>query len=156
MKPCAMGRKAWLFLGSQEGGATAAVLYSLTGSAKRNRVHPFFYLRDVLERLPAIVRDPRLLPLLREACRVAPLTEEHRARLPGCQRPSQYLDILRCHTRSLADFFSRNEVEQDIVAALSELLPDRWLAAHPEHRLEINRATGTPVGLEAALSGTDA
>jgi len=156
VKPCAMGRKAWLFLGSQEGGATAAVLYSLTGSAKRNRVHPFFYLRDVLERLPAIVRDPRLLPLLREACRVAPLTEEHRARLPGCQRPSQYLDILRCHTRSLADFFSRNEVEQDIVAALSELLPDRWLAAHPEHRLEINRATGTPVGLEAALSGTDA
>jgi len=156
VKPCAMGRKAWLFLGSQEGGSTAAVLYSLTGSAKRNRAHPFFYLRDALEQLPPILHDPRLLPLLREACRAAPLTEEHRARLPGCQRPSQYLDILRCHTRSLADFFLRNEVEQDIVAALSELLPDRWLAAHPEHRLEINRATGTPVGLEAALSGTDA
>ena len=151
-----MGRKAWLFLGSQEGGATAAVLYSLTGSAKRNRAHPFFYLRDVLDRLPVIVHDPRLLPLFKATCHAAPLTEEQRARLPGCQRPSQYLDILRCHTRSLADAFLHNEIEDDIVAALSELLPDRWIAAHPQHRLEINRSTGTPVGLEAALSGADA
>jgi hypothetical protein len=43
-------------------------------------------------------------------------------------------------------------MEQDIVSALSELLPDRWIAAHPEHRLEINRPTGTPVGMETALS----
>ena len=155
VKPCAMGRKAWLFLGSQEGGATAAVLYSLTGSAKRNRAHPFFYLRDVLDRLPVIVHDPRLLPLFKATCHAAPLTEEQRARLPGCQRPSQYLDILRCHTRSLADAFLPNEMEDDIVAALSELLPDRWIAAHPQHRLAINRCTGTPVGLEAALSGTE-
>ena len=151
VKPCAMGRKAWLFLGSQEGGATAAVLYSLTGSAKRNRVHPFFYLRDVLERLPAIMHDPRLLPLLKETCHTAPLTEEQRARLPSCERPSQYLDILRCHTRSLADTFLHDKIEKDVVAALSELLPDRWIATHPEHRLEINRPTGTPVGLEVAL-----
>jgi hypothetical protein len=102
--------------------------------------------------MPAIVYDPRLLPHLQETCHTASLTEQQRARLPGCQRPSQYLDILRCHTRSLADAFLRNEMEQDIVAALSELLPDRWIAAHPEHRLEINRPTGTPVGLEAALS----
>jgi transposase len=156
VKPCAMGRKAWLFLGSQEGGATAATLYSLTGSAKRNRVHPFFYLRDVLERLPAIVHDPRLLPLLKETCRTAPLTEEQRTRLPGCERPGQYLDILRCHTRSLADVFLRNELEQDMLAALSDLLPDRWIVAHPEHRLEINRPTGPPVGLEAALSAAEA
>ena len=156
VKPCAMGRKAWLFLGSQEGGATAAVLYSLTGSAKRNRAHPFFYLRDVLDRLPVIMHDPRLLPLFKSTCHAAPLTDEQRARLPGCQRPSQYLDILRCHTRSLANAFLHNEMEDDIAAALSDLLPDRWIAAHPEHRLEINRSTGTPVGLEAALSGADA
>jgi len=156
VKPCAMGRKAWLFLGSQEGGATAAVLYSLTGSAKRNRAHPFFYLRDALDRLPAIVHDPRLLPHLKKACRAAPLTEEQRARLPGCERPSQYLDILRCHTRSLADAFLRNEMEPDLIAALNELLPDHWIAAHPQHRLEINRPTGTPVGLETALSAAGA
>jgi hypothetical protein len=107
------------------------VLYSLTGSAKRNRAHPFFYLRDVLDRLPVIVHDPRLLPLFKVTCHAAPLTEEQRARLPGCQRPSQYLDILRCHTRSLANAFLHNEMEDDIVAALSELLPDRWIAAHP-------------------------
>jgi hypothetical protein len=155
VKPCAMGRKVWLFLGSEEGGATAAVLYSMTGSAKRNRAHPFFYLRDVLDQLPAIVHDPRLLPLLKTTCRTAPLTGGQRTRLSGCKRPSQYLDILRCHTRSLADAFLNDEMEQDIVATLNELLPDRWLAAHPEHRLEINRPAGTPVGLETALSGTD-
>jgi len=155
VKLCAMGRKAWLFLGSQEGGATAAVLYSLTGSAKRNRAHPFFYLRDVLERLPPIVHDWRLLPLLKETSQTAPLTEEQRARLLGCQRPGHYLDLLRCHTRWLAEAFLHNQMEQDLVAALSELLPDRWIAAHPEHRLEINRSTGTPVGLESALSGAE-
>jgi hypothetical protein len=46
-------------------------------------------------------------------------------------------------------------MDQDIIAALSELLPDRWIAAHPQYRLEINRSTGTPVGLEAALSGAE-
>ena len=30
-----------------------------------------------------------------------------------------------------------------------------WVAAHPQYRLEINRSTGTPVGLEAALSGAE-
>jgi hypothetical protein len=29
-------------------------------------------------------------------------------------------------------------MEKDIVAALSELLPDRWIAAHPQHRLQIH------------------
>jgi hypothetical protein len=38
---------------------------------------------------------------------------------------------------------------------LTELLPDRWIAAHGEHRLEINRPTGTPVGLEAAFSAAE-
>jgi transposase len=80
---------------------------------------------------------------------------ESEGRLPGCQRLSQYLDILRCHTRSLADAFLDNELPNDIVSALSELLPDRWVAAHPEHRLEINRPTGTPVGLEAALRAVE-
>ncbi len=105
--------------------------------------------------LPPIVHDRRLLPLLKETSRTAPLTEEQRARLLGCQRPSHYLDLLRCHTRSLAEVFLRNQMDQDIIAALSELLPDRWIAAHPQYRLEINRSTGTPVGLEAALSGAE-
>ena len=79
VKPCAMGRKAWLFLGSENGGATAAILYSLTASAKANRVHPYFYLRDVFDRLPEVIHDPLILPHLQAACeaaRPAPTTRD--------------------------------------------------------------------------------
>jgi len=38
--------------GSDRGGATAAVLFSLTSSCQRHGVDPFAYLRDVLARLP--------------------------------------------------------------------------------------------------------
>jgi hypothetical protein len=69
-----------LFFGSEKGGKTAATLYTLVQSARRNCVDVWPYLTDVLRRLPAI--DP---------------TD---------------------------------------TAALEALLPDRWVAAHPEHRLE--------------------
>ena len=52
MRPVALGRKNWLFAGSDEGGKRAAVIYSLIQSCKRNGVEPFAYLRDVLQRLP--------------------------------------------------------------------------------------------------------
>ena len=76
----AMGRKNFLFFGSEKGGQTAATLYTLVQSARRNNVDVWPYLTDVLRRLPAI--DP-------------------------------------------AD-----------TAALEALLPDRWVATHPEYRLE--------------------
>jgi hypothetical protein len=151
VKPCAMGRKAWLFLGRPNGGETAAVLYSLTASAKANRAHPFFYVRNVLDRIPEIVHDRRLLPHLEAACEEAPLTEPERLRLLHCRRPAQYLDLLRSHPRALADRFLRGEVESDLVEALTSLVPDRWIAEHPDYRLEINRGTGIPVGLESVL-----
>ena len=43
----------WTFLGSDRGGRTAAVLYSLTGTCKHHDIDPFAYLQDVLRRLPA-------------------------------------------------------------------------------------------------------
>jgi transposase len=46
------GRKNWLFAGSDNGGKTAAVLFSFTATCKRHSVDPFSYLRDVLTRLP--------------------------------------------------------------------------------------------------------
>jgi len=148
VKPCAMGRKAWLFLGSENGGATAAILYSLTASAKANRVHPYFYLRDVFDRLPEVIHDPLILPHLQAACEAAPLSDPQKLALLGCRRAPQYLDLLRCHPRVLAERFLQNQIEPEVVAAFTELLPDRWLAAHPEYRLEINRSTGIPVGME--------
>ena len=52
MRPAAMGRRNWLFVGSDEGGRTAAVLYSLTQTCRRHGIDPFAYLQDVLTRLP--------------------------------------------------------------------------------------------------------
>ena len=80
LRPIAIGRKNYLFFGSENGGKTAATLYTLVQSARRNYVDVWPYLTDVLRQIAAI--DP-------------------------------------------AD-----------TAALEALLPDRWVAAHPEHRLE--------------------
>jgi transposase len=51
MKPVALGRKNWLFAGSDEGGKTAAILMSLCATCKALNVEPFAYLRDVLDRV---------------------------------------------------------------------------------------------------------
>jgi transposase len=51
VKPIALGRKNWLFCGSDNGGMTAAILFSLTQSAKLNKVEPFRWLREVIARI---------------------------------------------------------------------------------------------------------
>jgi Transposase IS66 family/IS66 C-terminal element len=60
----AIGRKNYMFVGSDRGGRTAATLYSLVGSCRRHHIDPFAYLKDVLERLPShsAVRLGELLP----------------------------------------------------------------------------------------------
>ena len=47
----AIGRKNWLFCGSERGGKRAAILYSLIESCKRLDVEPFTYLKDVIDRV---------------------------------------------------------------------------------------------------------
>ena len=51
MKSVAVGRKNWLFAGSDAGGKTAATLMSLCTTCKNLGVDAFAYLRDVLERI---------------------------------------------------------------------------------------------------------
>lgn len=75
VRPVAIGRKNYLFMGSDNGGKTAATLYSIMASAKANQVEPFAYVRDLLVQL---------------------------------SRPSP--------------------------PAVAALLPNTWLAAHPESR----------------------
>ena len=75
VRPVTIGRKNHLFMGSDNGGKTAAVLYSIKASAKANQVEPFAYVRALL------------------------------IQLSGCWPP-----------------------------AVAALLPDAWLAAHPEAR----------------------
>ena len=57
VRPLAVGRKNWLFIGSPEAGERGAVLYSLLISARHHGVDPESYLRDLIERLPSCGSD---------------------------------------------------------------------------------------------------
>jgi transposase len=93
-KTIAIGRKNWMFFGSEGGGATAAILFSLTETCKLLGVEPWAYLRDVLDRVsthPAR-RIDELLPDRWEAIRrgreggIPPPTPGGSAEPPG-ERP---------------------------------------------------------------------
>ncbi len=47
----AIGRKNWLFLGSEQAGPRAAVIYTIIAGAKRHRIEPWAYLNDVILQL---------------------------------------------------------------------------------------------------------
>ena len=51
LRGIALGRKSWLFCGSDRGGQRAAAMYSLVVTAKMNRVDPQAWLADVLARI---------------------------------------------------------------------------------------------------------
>jgi hypothetical protein len=66
LRAIAVGRNNWLFVGSQTGGHTAAILLSFTSTCRRLNLDPFAYIRDVLTRLAAVPLSAdeldRLLP----------------------------------------------------------------------------------------------
>jgi hypothetical protein len=64
LRAVALGRKNYLFAGSDRGGESAAAIYSLIGTAKLNDLNPETYLRDVLSRIAdhPINRIKELLP----------------------------------------------------------------------------------------------
>ena len=64
IRDVALGRKNYLFAGSDAGGERAAAIYSLLGTAKLNGLDPEAYLRTVLERIAdhPINRIEELLP----------------------------------------------------------------------------------------------
>jgi hypothetical protein len=64
LRTVALGRKNYLFAGSDAGGERAAAIYTLLGTAKLNRFDPELYLRHVLERIGdhPINRISELLP----------------------------------------------------------------------------------------------
>ena len=75
LRTVALGRKNYLFAGSDVGGERAAAIYSLIGSAKLNGIDPEAYLRDVLTRIAehSVNRIQELLPW-NLAPELAPLT----------------------------------------------------------------------------------
>jgi len=64
LRGVALGRKSWLFAGSERGGDRAAFMYSLIVTAKLNDIDPQAWLADVLARLPDMTASqvPGLLP----------------------------------------------------------------------------------------------
>ena len=53
IRPIAIGKKNWLFAGSERAGRRAAAIQSLIGTAKLNGLDPHAWLKDTLEKLPA-------------------------------------------------------------------------------------------------------
>ena len=64
MRPIALGRKNYLFMGSEGGGKSAAIAYTLIETAKLNGVDPQAWLTDVLGRISdhMVNRIDELLP----------------------------------------------------------------------------------------------
>jgi transposase len=65
IRPIALGKKNWLFVGSERAGHRAAALQTLLGTAKLNGLNPAEWLKDTLEKLPTWPnsRIDELLPL---------------------------------------------------------------------------------------------
>jgi transposase len=64
IRPAAVGRKRWLFIGHPQAGWRSAVVYSVLNSARRRGLNPQLYLTDILTRLPSlkITQIRELLP----------------------------------------------------------------------------------------------
>jgi hypothetical protein len=64
IRPAALGKKNFLFIGHPEAGWRSAVIYSMMGSCHRYRIDPAQYLKDVLTRLPRLKQSdiPSLTP----------------------------------------------------------------------------------------------
>lgn len=54
IRPTAVGRRRWLFLGHPDAGWRSAVIYSILASCRRRGINPLDYLTDVLTRLPTM------------------------------------------------------------------------------------------------------
>ena len=51
IRPIALGRKNWLFLGSEDGGETAAILMTFCTTCRKLKINTWEYLADVLQRI---------------------------------------------------------------------------------------------------------
>ena len=54
IRPTAIGKKNWLFVGDKDAGDRGAILYTIIESCRRHQIDPFAYLRDTLTRLPSM------------------------------------------------------------------------------------------------------
>ena len=64
IRPSAVGKKNFLFIGSPEAGQRSAIIYSIVVSCERHGINPLAYMTDVLEKLPSMSNQDDLSPLL--------------------------------------------------------------------------------------------
>jgi transposase len=76
IRPSAIGKKNWLFIGHPEAGQRSAIIYSLVVSCQRHGKDPLAYLRDVLQLLPAMTNQDDLTPLTPAAWQPSILSSE--------------------------------------------------------------------------------
>jgi transposase len=64
IRPTALGKKNWLFIGGAQAGQRSAIIYTVVESCRRRGLDPLAYLRDVLTRLPRMTNHqiPDVLP----------------------------------------------------------------------------------------------
>jgi transposase len=60
IRPSAVGKKNWLFIGHPDAGQRSAIIYSIVVSCRRRGIDPLAYLRDVLTRLPTMTTQDDL------------------------------------------------------------------------------------------------
>jgi transposase len=76
IRPTALGKKNWLFIGADTAGDRSAVLYTVIESCRRRGLDPYAYLRDVLTRIPAMTNHqvPEITPVNWARSRPVPRT----------------------------------------------------------------------------------
>jgi transposase len=52
IRPTAIGKRNWLFIGDAQAGQRSAIIYTVIESCRRRGLDPYAYLREVLTRLP--------------------------------------------------------------------------------------------------------
>ena len=64
IRPTALGKKNWLFVGEANAGDRSAILYTIIESCRRRGIEPYAYLREVLTRLPHMTNRqiPDIIP----------------------------------------------------------------------------------------------
>jgi len=66
IRPTAIGKKNWLFIGEADAGQRSAIIYTVIETCRRQGLNPYQYLRDVLSRLPKMTNHqiPEVLPAM--------------------------------------------------------------------------------------------
>jgi transposase len=95
----AIGRKNWMFLGSAEAGPRAAVLCTIIAGAKRHRLEPWAYLRDVIMQLTVDASPDQLTRLLPDRWALAHPEHVLTHRLEESRQKAQRRDQRRSERR---------------------------------------------------------